>query len=226
MLSTLLLLALFVASTALAAVDPAPHGFELIERGKKAKHPCKANCKASGKAKSKSSLKTKSKTSRQTTSVASLFANSPKTYPALDVPGPAPRPEWIKKYNAARASLNRSAGAQVLMARVTRLQRRFLPFRLPPSSTTTPSIRQATRATRAVSGGRRLCARRTAERLDDPAFYLDKCNATTDITTGPKGQAGISFDDGPQPPSLALLDFLTKQKIKATHFLIGSRIIR
>jgi peptidoglycan/xylan/chitin deacetylase (PgdA/CDA1 family) len=56
-------------------------------------------------------------------------------------------------------------------------------------------------------------------------FYSTKCNATGDIHTGPSGVAGIAFDDGPQPASTALLTYLSKQKQKATHFLIGSRIV-
>ncbi|KAI9616579.1 hypothetical protein H4Q26_010977 [Puccinia striiformis f. sp. tritici PST-130] len=44
-------------------------------------------------------------------------------------------------------------------------------------------------------------------------------------TCAPPGIAGISFDDGPQPPSLPLLNFLKDKSQIATHFLIGSRII-
>jgi len=65
----------------------------------------------------------------------------------------------------------------------------------------------------------------TSYKGDPCSFYLTKCNRTSDITTGPKGVAGISFDDGPQPPSGPLLKYLSQQKLKATHFLIGSRII-
>lgn len=53
----------------------------------------------------------------------------------------------------------------------------------------------------------------------------NNCNLTDDVMSAPAGTAGISFDDGPQPPSLGLLDYLKSQSQKATHFLIGSRII-
>ncbi|PLW54983.1 hypothetical protein PCANC_02762 [Puccinia coronata f. sp. avenae] len=53
----------------------------------------------------------------------------------------------------------------------------------------------------------------------------NSCNSSADAISAPAGVAGISFDDGPQPPSQALLEFLQSQSQKATHFLIGSRII-
>ncbi|KAH9442657.1 hypothetical protein MJO28_014370 [Puccinia striiformis f. sp. tritici] len=53
----------------------------------------------------------------------------------------------------------------------------------------------------------------------------NKCNASVDAISAPPGIAGISFDDGPQPPSLPLLNFLKDKSQIATHFLIGSRII-
>ncbi|KAA1076541.1 hypothetical protein PGT21_010798 [Puccinia graminis f. sp. tritici] len=57
----------------------------------------------------------------------------------------------------------------------------------------------------------------------NPGYNL--CNSSVDVISAPPGIAGISFDDGPQPPSLPLLEYLKSQKQKATHFLIGSRII-
>ncbi|PLW09620.1 hypothetical protein PCANC_24957 [Puccinia coronata f. sp. avenae] len=53
----------------------------------------------------------------------------------------------------------------------------------------------------------------------------NRCNSSVDAVSAPAGVAGISFDDGPQPPSNALLQFLKSQSQKATHFLIGSRIV-
>lgn len=88
------LLALAVAATAFAHSAATHHrDFGLVERGK---------------------VKAKA---RQATPVASLFANSTKTYPPLDVSGPTPRPEWVKAFNAAKASsarllrVSRSDGA-------------------------------------------------------------------------------------------------------------------
>lgn len=54
---------------------------------------------------------------------------------------------------------------------------------------------------------------------------LNACNDSVDVLSAPPGMAGISFDDGPQPPSLDLLAYLKSQAQKATHFLIGSRIM-
>ncbi|GAA99833.1 carbohydrate esterase family 4 protein [Mixia osmundae IAM 14324] len=51
------------------------------------------------------------------------------------------------------------------------------------------------------------------------------CLAADDIVDAPDGMIGIAFDDGPQPPSSALYTFLAAQSQKATHFMIGSRII-
>lgn len=57
------------------------------------------------------------------------------------------------------------------------------------------------------------------------SYSINKCNRTEDINYPPSGIVGLSFDDGPQPPSRALLAFLTKNSQQATHFLIGSRIV-
>jgi len=54
---------------------------------------------------------------------------------------------------------------------------------------------------------------------------VNHCNSSVDVISAPAGRAGISFDDGPQPPSMSLLEYLKSQSQKATHFLIGSRII-
>ncbi|KAH9000093.1 carbohydrate esterase family 4 protein [Lactarius akahatsu] len=55
------------------------------------------------------------------------------------------------------------------------------------------------------------------------------CGGTTrdtDITACPKKYDwGVSFDDGPSPWSGTLLNYLSKQAIKATFFVVGSRVI-
>ncbi|KAJ7119110.1 hypothetical protein C8R44DRAFT_707433 [Mycena epipterygia] len=51
------------------------------------------------------------------------------------------------------------------------------------------------------------------------------CRIPGDIWDAPDGYLGISFDDGPQPASDALLSFLQSQNQPATHFMIGSNII-
>ncbi|TFK68114.1 glycoside hydrolase/deacetylase [Pluteus cervinus] len=51
------------------------------------------------------------------------------------------------------------------------------------------------------------------------------CTRKTDITQCPqKGTFGLSFDDGPAPYTPDLLDFLDQQKLKATFFVVGSRV--
>lgn len=52
------------------------------------------------------------------------------------------------------------------------------------------------------------------------------CYDSLDIKSAPGGVAGISFDDGPVPPSMDLLGFLRSQTQRATHFLIGSQILK
>ncbi|KAI9440334.1 carbohydrate esterase family 4 protein [Lactarius indigo] len=48
----------------------------------------------------------------------------------------------------------------------------------------------------------------------------------TDITACPKKYDwGVSFDDGPSPWSGTLLNYLSKEDIKATFFVVGSRVI-
>ncbi|KAG0148342.1 hypothetical protein CROQUDRAFT_694746 [Cronartium quercuum f. sp. fusiforme G11] len=57
------------------------------------------------------------------------------------------------------------------------------------------------------------------------SWTIAKCVMPDDIVTAPKGQMGISFDDGPQEATSLLLPFLLKKNQKATHFMIGSRIM-
>ncbi|KAJ7058660.1 carbohydrate esterase family 4 protein [Mycena amicta] len=53
------------------------------------------------------------------------------------------------------------------------------------------------------------------------------CRIKGDVWDAPDGHIGISFDDGPLPPTDGLLDFLDAQKNKqpVTHFMIGSNIL-
>ncbi|EGF99053.1 family 4 carbohydrate esterase, partial [Melampsora larici-populina 98AG31] len=52
------------------------------------------------------------------------------------------------------------------------------------------------------------------------------CTRAEDVTVCPnKGTWGASFDDGPSEFTPVLLDYLEKQKLKATFFVVGSRAI-
>ncbi|KAF7295929.1 Carbohydrate esterase family 4 protein [Mycena chlorophos] len=53
------------------------------------------------------------------------------------------------------------------------------------------------------------------------------CAIPGDVWNAPDGHIGISFDDGPLPPTDPLLDFLDAQSGKptVTHFFIGSNIL-
>ncbi|KAH9060911.1 carbohydrate esterase family 4 protein [Lactarius vividus] len=52
-----------------------------------------------------------------------------------------------------------------------------------------------------------------------------KCRIAGDIWDAPQGVIGISFDDGPLPPSEKLYAFLQANNVKATHFFIGVNIV-
>ncbi|EGG05796.1 family 4 carbohydrate esterase [Melampsora larici-populina 98AG31] len=69
----------------------------------------------------------------------------------------------------------------------------------------------------------------STEELNSPekvcSWTISKCVVDEDIVAAPKGMMGISFDDGPAPATTLLLPFLLKHKQKATHFMIGSRIL-
>ncbi|KAJ7119949.1 chitin deacetylase [Mycena crocata] len=52
-----------------------------------------------------------------------------------------------------------------------------------------------------------------------------KCKIPGDIWDATEGQLGISFDDGPLPPTTELLAFLQTKNQAVTHFMIGSNII-
>ncbi|KAJ7169381.1 carbohydrate esterase family 4 protein [Mycena crocata] len=51
------------------------------------------------------------------------------------------------------------------------------------------------------------------------------CRIKTDVWDAVSGSLGISFDDGPLPPTNALIAFLETQKQTVTHFMIGSNIL-
>ncbi|KAL1918210.1 uncharacterized protein VTP21DRAFT_3476 [Calcarisporiella thermophila] len=56
-------------------------------------------------------------------------------------------------------------------------------------------------------------------------WACDNCiREQTDFTKCPKGQWAITFDDGPTEFTPPLLDFLAKEKIKATFFVLGSKV--
>jgi peptidoglycan/xylan/chitin deacetylase (PgdA/CDA1 family) len=51
------------------------------------------------------------------------------------------------------------------------------------------------------------------------------CSRTTDIATCPSAfKWGLTFDDGPSPYTPNLLDYLEGQEIRATFFVLGSRV--
>jgi hypothetical protein len=51
------------------------------------------------------------------------------------------------------------------------------------------------------------------------------CVRPNDVVTCPgQGQWGLTFDDGPAPWTNALLDYLASKDIRATFFVVGSRI--
>ncbi|RUS31688.1 hypothetical protein BC938DRAFT_477309 [Jimgerdemannia flammicorona] len=57
------------------------------------------------------------------------------------------------------------------------------------------------------------------------SWSYTQCFRATDIYQCPKGVWGLTYDDGPQPPSPALYNFLKSQNQRATHFVIGSRAL-
>ncbi|CAH7686645.1 hypothetical protein BY996DRAFT_4580350 [Phakopsora pachyrhizi] len=52
------------------------------------------------------------------------------------------------------------------------------------------------------------------------SWTLD-CRSPSDISNAPENMFGVSFDDGPADGTEVLMQFLTSQKQKATHFTIG-----
>ncbi|KAJ6630408.1 hypothetical protein B0H10DRAFT_1774810 [Mycena sp. CBHHK59/15] len=53
----------------------------------------------------------------------------------------------------------------------------------------------------------------------------EQCRIPGDIWDAPDGHIGISFDDGPQPATDALVAFLETNDQPATHFMIGTNIL-
>ncbi|TFK75908.1 glycoside hydrolase/deacetylase [Pluteus cervinus] len=52
-----------------------------------------------------------------------------------------------------------------------------------------------------------------------------KCRNPEDIWDAPNGTYATSFDDGPQPASATLLDFMSANNVTGTHFMIGTNIL-
>ncbi|KAG8890033.1 chitin deacetylase, partial [Tulasnella sp. 332] len=72
------------------------------------------------------------------------------------------------------------------------------------------------------------CANNTAAAADTSACWwtCGQCTRQTDITTCPdKLTWGVSYDDGPTPYTVDLLNFMSDVDIKSTFFIVGSRAI-
>lgn len=72
------------------------------------------------------------------------------------------------------------------------------------------------------------CADNPTEAADKSRCWwtCGQCVRETDITTCPtKYTFGLSFDDGPSPYTPLVLDYLEVEKLKATFFVVGSRVI-
>ncbi|ORY97610.1 hypothetical protein BCR43DRAFT_523752 [Syncephalastrum racemosum] len=52
------------------------------------------------------------------------------------------------------------------------------------------------------------------------------CTRPDDVTTCPKGQWGITYDDGPTQYTSKLYDFLDQKQQKATLFMIGGQVVQ
>ncbi|KAH9179607.1 hypothetical protein EDB89DRAFT_2224651 [Lactarius sanguifluus] len=52
------------------------------------------------------------------------------------------------------------------------------------------------------------------------------CRIAGQVWDAPQGVIGISFDDGPLPPSDTLYAFLQQNQVRATHFYIGVNIVQ
>lgn len=53
-----------------------------------------------------------------------------------------------------------------------------------------------------------------------------QCRGDDQVYDMPDGLVGISFDDGPLPPSPVLYDFLKQNNVQATHFYIGQNVVQ
>ncbi|GJN87872.1 hypothetical protein Rhopal_000827-T1 [Rhodotorula paludigena] len=52
------------------------------------------------------------------------------------------------------------------------------------------------------------------------------CYGPDDISAAPDGMWGLNFDDGPLPPAVPLYAFLEQNNQSATHFLMGSNVLK
>jgi len=73
-----------------------------------------------------------------------------------------------------------------------------------------------------------LCADNTAAAADTSRCWwtCGGCTRATDITECPTAMDwGLTYDDGPSSHTLNLLSYLDQEKLKATFFVVGSRVI-
>jgi hypothetical protein len=170
----------------------------------------------------------------------SVPAGTTLAYPPTDVPGPQPRQAWIDAYQRAKVIWQKSC------LRCTTFWIRYpLPYLVLhllflQKAGLIPSMPQSQN----VDGAAVYPASYHGE-ICNPGY--NSCNSSADAISAPAGVAGIrrvklrlnlmhmsvntlvkiwlfstlSFDDGPQPPSQALLEFLQSQSQKATHFLVS-----
>jgi hypothetical protein len=139
------------------------------------------------------------------------------SYPPEDEPGPEPLPAWVKRYQKAKSrGLIPSIRPAVLINGLPEY-----PFY---SDSTVSNPRKVCSWTVSKCNSRREWVfpryLPVAFGIVTPIFLI----IFRSIVNAPRGAMGISFDDGPQPPTAQLLSFLKENEQKATHFMIGSRI--
>lgn len=75
-----------------------------------------------------------------------------------------------------------------------------------------------------------ILSRKGPQQSGDADPYCDwtftGCTRPDDVTTCPKGQWGITYDDGPTQYSSKLYDFLDQKQQKATLFMIGGQVVQ
>lgn len=79
-------------------------------------------------------------------------------------------------------------------------------------------------------GGGGLCGANVEAARDAEArcwWTCNQCTRTEDVSACPAPLTwGLTFDDGPSPWTPKLLDYLDEQDLKATFFVVGSRVVQ
>ncbi|CAE6485274.1 unnamed protein product [Rhizoctonia solani] len=144
--------------------------------------------------------------------VHSLFARASNSTNGTLTPG---SPDWVKQYPASTKLSASNLKPEWKAALDKAVSSGLIPSNVPVATQT---------------GGAAPSYKNSSGTMDPAKQPIcsssSQCQGDDQIYNAPDGMVGISFDDGPLPPSPTLNAFLKNNSIQATHFYIGSNVVQ